>query len=100
MLRAGGQSTACQPGVSPDVRGNPSVPHQRLQGTLEAAVARGYDGEGEAEPRGGIVGEGTQLGGLVLGQPDDARVVAEVLLAQLGPPVQAELGLDGARERL
>ena len=67
---------------------------------LEAAVARGYDGEREAESSSGVLGEGTQLGGLVLGQPDDAGVVAEVLVAQLRPPVQAELGLDGARERL
>ncbi len=67
---------------------------------LEAAVPGGYDGEREAEPVGGGLGGGAQLGGLVLGEPDDAGVVPEVVVAQLRVAVQAELGLDGARERL
>src|SRR4051794_15098210 len=64
---------------------------QLLERGLEPAVAGVDDGEGQADPGRGRLGEGPELVVGLLGQPDHAGVVTEVVLPQLGMPVEAEL---------
>jgi hypothetical protein len=56
------------------------------------------DGEGEADAGGCGLGLFAELGGRILGQPDDPRVVAEVVLGELGVAVESELAYDGPVE--
>ena len=66
---------------------------------FQAGVAGLDDGQRQADPVGGGLGQRAQLVVGLLGQPHHPRVVAEVVVAQLGLAVQAELAaIDGAGE--
>jgi hypothetical protein len=73
--------------------------HQLLQGLFEEDVADDDLLQRQADHVGGPLRRGAKARGGVLGEPDDAAVVAEVVLAQLRIPVQPELDDDRAVER-
>src|SRR5262245_39929875 len=72
--------------------------YQRLQGTLESRVAHLADLERQPKRRRGALGRELRAERRPLGQPHDARVVAEVVVAELRVAVEPELLHDGVLE--